>query len=1027
MSNDISKRYSFTIDTKDSKTLNNGLSFNHGDDITLIIKVIEDLQPKSLTNCSVDLIIANQSQEFPIIHRYSDGGITILDDTVTIITKSNYINLIGVNVAQLLISDEDQTITTQPFAFTTISTLLSDDMVGAVDKIDTLVELDKVIEETRSKITLVDGEITRLSQMASTVKNDIESLSESLTNKVQTVITNTDSIVSGVIRDEEQRKLNENTRITSEQERVRNEQARRDAEIQRNNRENTRISSENERLASERDRISAEISRSTSEISRNSAENERDNAESERVSNESSRMLAETDRSSAETQRVTNETSREKAETARSSAETTRLQNENSRFTAEKNRIAAETERANNESSRKTAESNRVSAETTRNNNETARSTAETERQESESLRVIAETERIQQSKDFSLKFETFKSENDLFKTDMMNEYGNAKFGYYGDDYGNVVDRLNNDFDIVHQKIKDTSIVKYEGVDIQANESNYGLINSIKIKGKTFQNLVEFDNIRHIGSAMGTMYKSGNTIKVTSTKAGSSVLCLETKLIQPSKTYTIIVNVKSVPQNTESPKLTIGYFNGSGWKSIIDLSLGLNKICVLTPSNCVYLYIGNSSNIFSEANQSYYITGLAILAGDKSTTDIHEIPLVHGIKSLGEYDISENGTYKVTLQSCCKNLFNMNDWYSFGDKCTSNVIDGNLYINCVPGQSNKTIQYRFPIGKKLRSGSIYTFSGSVISSSNVETCRCSIVSTNYDTFSTSCYIPITGGSFEFKINITKDINYHMVKSFDYLNDLALEFNIESTDEITDSTIILKDVQIERAPAKTNYEPFEEQSVVYELTQPLRSVGDICDEIIDDMLIRRIGVRVVNGREYWVANGYGGHSTLNTFEFSVDIQSNTSLSVVPVKCLSNQFSGENTTMIPSINSFRISRNNREGRDYFLFSPSTSMIPYRDTASWITWLKNNNVIVYYVMNEPIVEYLTPKYLKSYNDTTHISCSDIVSPIIQCGVYTNLANIVSKLLNDETEAEEKEIQNIEINLDQDLRLTMLELGVM
>lgn len=636
MSNDISKHYSFTIDTKDSKTLNNGLSFNHGDDITLIIKVIEDLQPKLLTNCSVDLIIANQSQEFPIIHRYSDGGITILDDTVTIITKSNYINLIGVNVAQLLISDEDQTITTQPFAFTTISTLLSDDMVGAVDKIDTLVELDKVIEETRSKITLVDGEITRLSQMASTVKNDVESLSESLTNKVQTVITNTDSIVSGVIRDEEQRKLNENTRITSEQERARNEQARRDAEIQRNNRENTRISSENERLASERDRVSAEISRSTSEISRNSAENKRDNAETQRVTNESSRMLAETDRSSAETQRVTNETSREKAETARSSAETTRLQNENSRFTAEKNRIAAETERIDNESSRKTAESNRVSAETTRSNNETARSTAETKRQQSETLRVAAESDRASR----------FEAMNKVYEASAGEVVDNRK-DYNGVIHDTMYEARKTDYETLDNKFGDFTHSTYDESNIMSiKNTKDGLIKNIIVKGKTLHNLTE------------TILGNGSVNKQYSPVATSNLLI-------PGRLYTLIV------KNSTNEDVSL-YCNPKRleYKSFVvskNSTLSLTTIAVtnFNSDDATFLSLSKDQTLIQNLD-------VMLLEGDHTEIDIQSF---QGITSIGE-----DGSLDII--TCGKNLIDMK--YIIPQTTNGVTIsndDGRIYLN----------------------------------------------------------------------------------------------------------------------------------------------------------------------------------------------------------------------------------------------------------------------------------------------------------------------------------------------------------
>ena len=77
---DISKHHSFSLDTKATKLLKSNLVFNYGDDITLKISVIEDGQPKDLTNCQVDLVVANQGNNIPIIHKFEEGGIDTLEN-----------------------------------------------------------------------------------------------------------------------------------------------------------------------------------------------------------------------------------------------------------------------------------------------------------------------------------------------------------------------------------------------------------------------------------------------------------------------------------------------------------------------------------------------------------------------------------------------------------------------------------------------------------------------------------------------------------------------------------------------------------------------------------------------------------------------------------------------------------------------------------------------------------------------------------------------------------------------------------
>ena len=95
---DISKHYSFSLDTKATKLLKSNLVFNYGDDITLKISVIEDGQLKDLTNCQIDLVVANQGNNIPIIHKFEEGGISTLENVVTIVCKDSYINSLGVNI-----------------------------------------------------------------------------------------------------------------------------------------------------------------------------------------------------------------------------------------------------------------------------------------------------------------------------------------------------------------------------------------------------------------------------------------------------------------------------------------------------------------------------------------------------------------------------------------------------------------------------------------------------------------------------------------------------------------------------------------------------------------------------------------------------------------------------------------------------------------------------------------------------------------------------------------------------------------
>lgn len=193
---DISKHYSFYLDTKATKLLKSNLVFNYGDDITLKISVIEDAQLKDLTNCQIDLVVANQGNNMPIIHKFEEGGISTLENVVTIICKDSYINSLGVNIGQLIIRDTDQNITTQSFLYVTNSTLISDEMVNAAEQIDTLIKLNKIIEETELKLEDFNTRISNINNRLEQGETLIDKSIRDLDNKVVMKTNEVDNIVT---------------------------------------------------------------------------------------------------------------------------------------------------------------------------------------------------------------------------------------------------------------------------------------------------------------------------------------------------------------------------------------------------------------------------------------------------------------------------------------------------------------------------------------------------------------------------------------------------------------------------------------------------------------------------------------------------------------------------------------------------------------------------------------------------------------------------------------------------------------
>ena len=151
-------------------------------------------------------------------------------------------------------------------------------------------------------------------------------------------------------------------------------------------------------------------------------------------------------------------------------------------------------------------------------------------------------------------------------------------------------------------------------------------------------------------------------------------------------------------------------------------------------------------------------------------------------------------------------------------------------------------------------------------------------------------------------------------------------------------------------------------IKFHLNEPLRGIGDIKDRLCikDNKLIveRNCSSVTFDGSddEYWNATGYGGHATRNTFEINFD-NLNSYKGIVP--CVSNLFINELINTIPvNDNAFRAFKN-AQNYTYFLFTPSTNIIPYRDTTKWKEFLQQNPVTIVYQLATPVYEEITNEY--------------------------------------------------------------------
>lgn len=201
----------------------------------------------------------------------------------------------------------------------------------------------------------------------------------------------------------------------------------------------------------------------------------------------------------------------------------------------------------------------------------------------------------------------------------------------------------------------------------------------------------------------------------------------------------------------------------------------------------------------------------------------------------------------------------------------------------------------------------------------------------------------------------------------------------------------------------DYIPHEENNITFYINEPLRGVGNVKDKVYvkeDKVVVERNCASVTfdgSDDEKWSPTGFGGHATRNTFEIALaNINGYTRLT----PSISNSFNNEIIEGLPlNDNAFRVVTE-VTGNSYFLFTPSTDRIPYRDVDKWKKYLQNNPLNVVYQLATPVYEEvecdLSKLALEGYNHGTLFYNSNIP---VTTQFYDFKVNIKDMLIPNET----------------------------
>lgn len=887
---------------------------------------------------------------------------------------------------------------------------------------------------------------------------------------------------------ENTRKTQENARVAAEEQRqsifeenenIRKEQEgkRVQAESVRKNKFNTWEEREGLRLISEDQRREAEESRQLAESNRDKAEKVREqqeanreatynnfnNAEEERVNNESSRKdkenlraLAENSRVAAEKERVAAENTRNsRYETAESNRNNTFNSNENKRqsdyeshegtrnstFEAEERKrknsyqdaentrnnsfnqqeenrqnayTVAERLRVENENLRKNNEATRGSNEETRKTNETSRVSSENIRVENENSRVAAEQKRQEDFKNIQSQYEHIVQENNNFKNEMNESYGNAKTDYFGEEHNNVVDRLNSDFDNVHQRINDASYLEYEGISIKADNSYFGLTKDLSIKGRTLQNVLNYSFLKFQGSINEDKY-----ITLEANGNFNNAFISINPLIKPNTPYTVVIDIientleNGFPVISHDNSYGVPCYEPSYGYTIPPKTTGIFTRKIITKNDLSTCDVSIRSFVNLKDVVGKVVYRIYMIEGDYTNISISEIPFGEGIYSVGE---TENNL--INTMSLGENLVDINKFKSTTYNKVS--IEGDT-ITVIGIKDKVYSSVSYPLDIELFKGKTVYFSCDMMTNSNNLTSallQLNMIDSDGKKIYHGLNVNLMGQRYEIPNNISQiDLNIYS----------------NNTPQMGSYTTTIKNIKISISETKKTYTPYQESLINYQLDAPLRSLPNgVCDEIIRDELIRRVGEIVIDGT-YGIQPHTTSDKTYCRWVVYKDVSVKDTKGKSSVYC--DKFPNVEAIETWLATSEGITQNS-SGNTIYLFLKKYSITSDSTTNRQLLTdeLKSNPITVYYELAEPIITKLSKKAeLKTYDGVTHFTSDNKLTPNLTVKVPSNVQAVLqdTRARNRELEIELetttlklKEADNILKEMDTDLIKTNWEM---
>lgn len=418
--------------------------------------------------------------------------------------------------------------------------------------------------------------------------------------------------------------------------------------------------------------------------------------------------------------------------------------------------------------------------------------------------------------------------------------------------------------------------------------------------------------------------------------------------------------------------------------------------------NTDYVFSSNKSEFnthwrFYDIDKKYLLEGYGGYSQTITTPSNCEYIRIHNGHTdgtpLGNFKLQvEEGTvateyepfgYKIKGKSCGKNLFDIRKWHGALYKSGTS-----LEIT----EEGKVIVYAIDSDSYTRTGA----TGSSICFENERKHLYLVHENTTYTLSMKC----EGENYAVNYVQFYDENYNSLRSLiKHGTDTGFKITFKTPmktkflgirvgikDAPVGSSLCYSDFQLEENDHTTPYEPYQESTYSIHSPIPLRSLpSGVCDvyDFESGAVIQRVGKVVLDGSEDWTL--WIENTTVVCFHTSIKNKKSHHNILCDKFGLAKSYKDdiEGITTSGNVTTFGVSINKNK-------------LASLDVDGFKQWLSQNPTTVYYELIEPIIHYLTPSQLKSFDGTTHVISENTLIPTtitkILTDTYANVSNVNS-----------------------------------